>query len=73
MTGLVKSANTALHDLEDPPDHRFVSAHWLGNGGVLLEMHSEVMAGWLSAPAIQSCSSPTSPRMCQLGIGPSHL
>ena len=43
-------ANAALHGLEHGADHRFVSAHRLNNGGVVLEMNSEAAIGWLGAP-----------------------
>ena len=43
--GIVESTNVALRRMEDPPDHRFVSARQLGNGGVLLEMDSEILDG----------------------------
>ena len=49
--GLVEAANAALQRLEDPLEHRFVSAHCLGNSGVLLEMNNESAVGWLNAPA----------------------
>ena len=53
-TGLVDAANTTLRDMEHASDHRFVSAHQLGNGGVLLEMNGEAVASWLSTPATQA-------------------
>ena len=48
---MVEAANKALHGMADPPKHCFVSAHQLGNGGVLLEMDSEEAAGWLNTSA----------------------
>ena len=51
-TGLVNTANVTLHGLEHVADHHFVSAHWLNNGGVVLEMNSKATIGWLSVPAI---------------------
>ena len=53
-TGLVDSANMALRDMEHASDHRFVSARWLGNGGMLLEMNSEAAASCLSTPATRA-------------------
>ena len=52
--GIVESANAAIRRMEDPPDHRFVSARRLGNGGVLLEMDSESAAGWLNVPVTRA-------------------
>ena len=54
MSGLVDSANTVLQDMEHVSDHRFFSAHQLGNGGVLLEMNSEATASWLSVLATRA-------------------
>ena len=53
-TGLVEAANKALHNMVDPPEHRFVSAHRLGNGRVLLEMDIEEAACWLSVSATRA-------------------
>ena len=47
--GLVNAANVALHGLEHAADHRFVSAHWLNNGGMVLEINSEAAIGWIGA------------------------
>ena len=46
--GLVEAANAALQRLEDPLEHRFVSARHLGTGGVLLEMNNESVVRWLN-------------------------
>ena len=51
MTGLVDLANATLRDMEHVSDHHFISSCQLGNGGMLLEMNSEAVASWLSAPA----------------------
>jgi len=49
-TGLVEAMNKALRDLDEPPHHCFVSARWLNNGSILLELDSEEAMAWLSDP-----------------------
>ena len=53
-TGLVEASNKAIHGIDDPPEYHFVSAHWLGNGGVLLEVDSEEAEGWLNVPVTRA-------------------
>ena len=52
--GLVEATNKALRNMVDPPEHCFVSACRLGNGGVLLEMDSEEVACWLNVSATRA-------------------
>jgi len=53
-TGLTDSANRAIQGMDDASDHRFVSAHWLNNGGILLELDSEGSTTWLNRPVTKA-------------------
>ena len=45
---LVDTANKAARSMEGVGEHHFVSARRLNNGGVLLEMDSDMVASWIS-------------------------
>ena len=47
-------ANNSIQNMDGAMGHRFVSAKRLNNGGILLEMNSELAAGWLNGPSVKT-------------------
>src|SRR6266481_2165572 len=47
-------ANKAISGMDGTGGHWFVSARWLGNRGVLLEIDGDEAARWLAVPAIRA-------------------
>src|SRR6266481_2113807 len=51
---IVEVGNKVIAVTEGAAEHRFVSARWLNNGGILLELNSEAAATWLGDPATKA-------------------